>query len=314
MKKPEKIIIPEDFLSIKADQAIYFEKENESPRVFEIVNSILGPYDYEEFSLGQFKHIAGSSANSSNKIKNYAIGRGPIANGFTYIKDIIDYCQTVLDNSVLIPLEDVIREFNWAKKAINEKFITLHSNGKMRYDIEAIMDITKGMLNEVAFKVDCENQGIKIELNRDFYAGTGNTDQGQDVKKIKFSEGTLIEPNIKIQIKDAQYFLLVSKAEFDGDRQAKLFIGYKVHWKKANTGQKFFRSLGGRGEEIFSDFPTLSGIRVERRGWALREDFNKLPPKEIYKGMSFNADNMFVFWDDLRDMKDLFPRLPSLVK
>jgi len=123
-----------------------------------------------------------------------------------------------------------------------------------------------------------------------------------------------IIPNIKIQIKDAQYFLLVSKAEFDGDRQAKLFIGYKVHWKKANTGQKFFRSLGGRGEEIFSDFPTLKGIRVERRGWALRDDFKELPPKQIYKGMSFNADNMFVFWDDLRNMEELFPKLSSMVR
>lgn len=313
MKNSEKINIPENILSIKDKQPIYFEKKDGLPRVFELVNLILGPYEYEEFSLGQFKHIAGGSANSSNKIKNYATGKGSIANGFTYIGDIVNFCQASLDNSVIVPLEDVIKEFNWAKKAINEKFITLHSNGKMRYDIEAIMDITKGMLNEVAFKIDCINQGIEVELNRDFYAGTSNTDQGQDVKKIKFSTGVLIEPSIKIQIKDAQYFLLVSKAEFDGDRQAKLFVGYKVHWKKANTGQKFFRSLGGRGEEIFSDFPTLRGIRVERRGWALREDFNELPPKEMYKGMSFNADNMFVFWDDLKNMEDLFPVLPSLV-
>ncbi len=312
----EEINIPSNVLNLNLgdSQPIYFEKENDLPRVFELVNFILGSYGYEEFSIGQFKRIAGGSSNSSNKIRNYATGTGSIANGFTYKKDIIDYCKFMLDNSVLIPLEDVIKEFNWAKKAINEKFITLHSNGKMRYDIEAIMDITKGMLNEVAFKVDCMNEGIEIELNRDFYVGTGNTDQGQDVKKIKFPEGTLIEPNIKIQIKDAQYFLLVSKAEFDGDRQAKLFIGYKVHWKKATTGQRFFRSLGGRGEEIFSDFPTLNGVRVERRGWALREDFKELPPETLHKGMSFNADNMFVYWDDLRDMKELFPRLSSLVR
>lgn len=314
MKKLEKIKIPQEILNIKDNQPIYFEKTSDFPRVFELVNLILNSYEYEEFSIGQFKHIAGGSANSSNMIKNYAKGKGAIANGFTYAKNIINYCQNVLDNSVLIPLEDVIKEFNWAKKAINEKFITLHSNGKMRYDIEAIMDITKGMLNEVAFKVDCKNQGIEIELNRDFYVGTGNTDQGQDVKKIKFANGNFIEPKIKIQIKDAQYFLLISKAEFDGDRQAKLFIGYKVHWKKANTGQKFFRSLGGRGAEIFSDFPTLNGIRVERRGWALREDFKELPPKTIYKGNSFNADNMFVFWNDLRKMEKLFPKFKSLVR
>ncbi len=311
----EKIIIPQSIanLSINSTEPIYFEKEGNTPKVFEIVNTILEPYGYEEFSCGQFKRVAGGSANSSKKIKNYATGKGSISNGFTHMEDIINYCQTILDNSVLIPLEDVIKEFNWAKKAINEKFITLHSNGKMRYDIEAIMDITKGLLNEVAFKIDCKNHEIEIELNRDFYAGTNNTDQGQDVKKIKFLEENSIEPSIKIQIKDAQYFLLVSKAEFDGDRQAKLFIGYKVHWKKANTGQRFFRSLGGRGEEIFSDFPTLSGIRVERRGWALREDFIDLPADQNYKGMSFNNDNMCVYWDSLRDMKNLFPKLRNLI-
>jgi hypothetical protein len=311
----EKIKISDEIKKLNlTNEPIYFEKENELPKVFELINLILGPYGYEEFSVGQFKHIAGGSLNSANLIKNYATGNGSISNGFTYIKDIINYCQKSLDNSVLIPLEDVIKEFNWAKKAINNKFITLHSNGKMRYDIEAIMDITKGNLNEVAFKIDCKNQGIDIELNDEFYAGTSNTDKGQDVKKIKFTNETFIEPNIKIQIKDAQYFLLVSKAEFDGDRQAKLFIGYKVHWKKANTGQRFFRSLGGRGEEIFSDFPTLSGIRVERRGWAQREDFKELPPKTLYKGNAFNADNMYVFWIDLRDMNNLFPLLSSLVR
>lgn len=314
MKTPEKIKVPDSLLAIEDSKPIYFEKSGSSPKVFELVNLILAPYEYEEFSLGQFKHIAGGSANSANKIKNYAEGKGVIANGFTHITDIIRYCQDVLDNSIIVPLEDVIKEFNWAKKAINEKYITLHSNGKMRYDIEAIMDITKGMLNEVAFKIDCRNQGIEIELNKDFYTGTGNTDQGQDVKNIKFPTEDFIAPSIKIQIKDAQYFLLVSKKEFDGDRQAKLFIGYKVHWKKANTGQKFFRSLGGRGAEIFSDFPTLNGIRVERRGWALREDFRELPPKKAYKGTSFNADNMFVFWDDLRKMEDLFPKLSFLAR
>lgn len=312
----EEIIIPQTItdLHIGDEQPIYFEKDSDLPKVFEIVNCILGPYSYEEFSSGQFKRIAGGSSISSNKIKNYATGNGSIANGFTYIKDIIDYCQTTLDNSVLIPLEDVIKEFNWAKRAINEKFITLHSNGKMRYDIEGIMDITKGNLNEVAFKVDCKNQGIDIELNDEFYVGTGNTDRGQDVKRIKFPGGALTEPSIKIQIKDVQYFLLIPKIEFDGNRQARLFIGYKVHWKKATTGQRFFRSLGGRGEEIFSDFPTLDGIRVERRGWALREDFNELPPETSHKGMKFNANNMFVYWDNLRDMKELFPLLPNLVR
>ncbi len=311
----EKIKIPKEIidLDIKKDQPIYFTKEGASPKVFEVVNSILGPYGYEEFSVGQFQRIAGGSSNSSNKLKNHAIGKGPIANGFTYLEDIINYCQYSLDNSVLIPLEEVINEFNWAKKAINENYITLHSNGKMRYDIEGIMDITKGLLDEVAFRIDCEVNGIEVELNRDFYIGTGNTDNGQDVKRIKFSGENFIVPKFKIQVKDVQYFMLISKGEFDGDRQAKLFVGYKVHWKKANTGQRFFRSLGGRGEEIFSDFPALNGIRVERRGWALREDFQELPGDKLHKGMSFNNHNMFVYWDNLRNMNELFPKLKSII-
>ena len=300
-------------LNIGSRDAIYFEKKTDNKLlVFEIVNSVLGPYGFENFSTGQFKRIAGGSANCSNKIKNYAIGRGIIANGFTYLEDVINYCQLVLDNSVLIPLEDVIEEFKWAKKAINENFITLHSNGKMRYDIEAIMDITKGMLNEVAFKKDCATHGIDVELNRDFYEGTVNTDEGQDVKRIKFPGGIYFHPRIKIQVKDVQYFMLVSQDEFAGPRQAELFIGYKIHWKKANTGQRFFRSLGGRGEEVFSDFPVLDGIRAERRGWALREDFSSLQADTAFKGMSFNNDNMFVYWDDLKDFNNLFPQLEQL--
>ncbi len=313
--KKEKINIPQEIIDLKInkDQPIYFKEGDGRIQVFEIINLILGPYGYEEISSGQFERIAGGSLNSSNRLKNYAQGRGVINNGFTYINDIINYCQAVLDNSILVPLEDVIKEFNWAKKAINEKFITLHSGRKMRYDIEAIMDITKGNLSEVAFKMDCENHNIDVELNRDFYKGTSNTDQGQDIKKIKFTGGSLVVPKAKIQIKDVQYFMLISKNEFDGDRQAKLFIGYKAHWKKANTGQRFFRSLGGRGEEIFSEFPVLNGIRVERRGWAVREDFKELPPGKKYKGSAFDNDNMFVYWDDLRDMEELFPKLKDLV-
>ncbi|PIR41467.1 MAG: hypothetical protein COV31_01165 [Candidatus Yanofskybacteria bacterium CG10_big_fil_rev_8_21_14_0_10_46_23] len=313
MKKKEKIDLPESIANINNDQPIYFEKNSSSLKVFEVVNNILGPYGYEEVSAGQFKRIAGSSANSSNKIENFAIGRGSIAHGFTHLPNIIEYCQSIIDNSILVPLEEVIKEFNWAKKAINENFITLHSNGKMRYDIEAIMDITKGMLNEVAFKMDCESYGIDIELNRDFYKGTSNTDEGQDVKRVRFNKNKFAEPKVKVQIKDVQYFLLIPKNEFGGDRQAGLFVGYRVHWKKANTGQRFFRSLGGRGEEIFSDFPVLGGIRVERRGWALRSDFQSLPAGTASKGMKFNNDNMFVYWDNLRNMEELFPKLSDLI-
>ncbi|MDO9231474.1 MAG: hypothetical protein Q7U36_03310 [bacterium] len=307
---PNRII---EELGIKNNQQIYFEKESESLKVFEIVNKLLGPRGFEEFSAGQFKAIAGGSLNCSNKIKNYATGKGAISKGFTYIADIIKYCQICIDNSVLIPLESIIEEFEWAKKAINEGYITLHSNGKMRYDIEAIMDITKGLLVEVAFKIDSERKNIEIELNRDFFTGTSNTDEGQDIKRIKFTGDVFISPRIKVQIKDTQYFILISENEFNGPRKAELFISYKVHWKKANTGQRFFRSLGGRGEHIFSDFPVLKGIRAERRGWALREDFKELKKFNKYKGKSFNNDNMYVYWDDLRDLNDLFSKLKNLI-
>jgi hypothetical protein len=312
----ENRLIPDTIieeLKIKKDQQIYFEKKSECIRVYEIVNKILGPHGFEEFSAGQFKTVAGGSLNCSNRIKNYAIGKGMISNGFTYIADIIDYCQLCIDNSVLIPLENIIEEFEWAKKAINQGYITLHSNGKMRYDIEAIMDITKGLLVEVAFKIDSKRKNIEIELNRDFFIGTSNTDEGQDIKRIKFFGDDFVSPKIKVQIKDTQYFILISENEFDGPRKAELFIAYKVHWKKANTGQRFFRSLGGRGEDIFSDFPALKGIRAERRGWVLREDFKKLKGSEKYKGKSFNNDNRYVYWDDLRDLNDLFPKLKELV-
>lgn len=62
-----KLILDE--LRIKNNQIIYFEKESEHPKVFEVVNKILGPHGFEEFSSGQFKIIAGGSLNSSNKIK-----------------------------------------------------------------------------------------------------------------------------------------------------------------------------------------------------------------------------------------------------
>lgn len=300
-------------LKIKKDQKIFFEIASQYPRVYEIINKILGPHGFEEFSAGQFRAVAGGSLNCSNKIKNHATGKGMISNGFTYISDIIDYCQLCINNSVLVPLENIVEEFEWAKKAINQGYITLHSNGKMRYDIEAIMDITKGLLVEVAFKIDSKKNGIEIELNRDFFIGTSNTDEGQDIKRIKFPGDNFTSPKIKVQIKDTQYFILISENEFNGPRKAELFIAYKVHWKKASTGQRFFRSLGGRGEDIFSDFPVLKGIRAERRGWAMREDFKNLKASKKYKGKSFNNDNMYVYWDDLRDLNDLFPKLKELI-
>jgi hypothetical protein len=292
---------------LKKDQKIYFLQKNPGlKQVYEVVNELLCPLGFESYTEGQFKRIAGESSVSSNMIKNYDNSRSFVSNGYTYIKDILDYCNGCLKNSVFIPLDRVIEEFNWAKKAINQGFITLYSGGGKRYDIEAIIDITKGLLPEVAFEYDAKKFGLEIQLNREFYEGKTVTDEGQDVKLLKKENEKIRKPKIKIQIKDVQYFLLVTKEEFDGPRKADVFIGYKTHWQKESTAQRFFRSLGGKGEEIFNDFPSLKGIILERRGWAKREDFKRLPPKTNYKSCSFDNDNMYVYWEDMRKIDTLF--------
>jgi len=295
-----------DDLGIEPEQKIYFHKDNGDKKVYEIVNFLLTPYGFENFTEGQFKRIAGGSSISANLIKNYATGRGAIINGYTYIKDIMEYCNYCLKNSIFIPIERVIEEFNWAKKAINNGYITLYSGRGKRYDIEGIIDITKGLLAEVAFEIDGKEHGWHIKLNRDFYEGKTTTDEGQDVKGVSRDGRMFRKPKCKIQIKDVQYFLLIPFKEFYGSRRADIFIGYKTHWQKEFTAQRFFRSLGGKGEDIFDDFPPLDGIRVERRGWAIRSDFSHLPPGEVYKGNSFNDDNMFVYWEELRDIGKFF--------
>jgi hypothetical protein len=163
-----------------------------------------------------------------------------------------------------------------------------------------MIDIAIGMMPEVAFQIDAKtNFNCEIELDREFYGGPMQTDEGWDVRQIKKDTGWR-RPRQKIQIKDVQYFLLVPRDEFYGRRAAELFVAYCTHWNKAYTAQQFLRALGGRGDEVFNDFPALDGIRVARRGWATTEDFRHLPPRESYRNLRFNADNMFVYYEDLR--------------
>lgn len=292
------------YLGVETREKIYFRQEKPGKKkVYEIVNGLLMPYGFVDFSEGQFKRIAGGSVSSSNKIKNYARDYGRISYGYTYIEDIVKYCREVLENSVFVPLEKLVEQFDWAKTAINEGYITRYSGGGARYDIEAMIDITKGLMPEVAFQIDAMKIfGCEIDLDREFYGGPLETDEGWDVAKVR--EGSRWRtPELKVQIKDVQYFLLVPVEEFYGTRSAEAYVAYRTHWSKAYTAQQFLRAFGGIGEKIFDDFPPLEGIRVERRGWAEKGDLKHLPPKESYMGLSFNADNMFVYWDDLRDIR-----------
>jgi hypothetical protein len=295
------------YFKIKTGEKIYFHQTKpDKKKAFDIVNELLVPYGFEVFSEGQFKRIAGGSAHSSNKIRNYASGYGKISYGYTRIEDIVGFCKEVLKNSVFVPLRKVMEQFEWAKTAINKGYITRYSGGGERYDIEAMIDIAKGMMPEVAFQMDAkENFGCQIDLDREFYGGPLETDEGWDVAKVK--EGPhWRDPKLKVQIKDVQYFLLVPVVEFYGTRSADLYVAYRTHWSKAYTAQRFLRALGGIGEQIFDDFPPLEGIRVERRGWAEKGDFKHLPPRKNYKGLNFTADNMFVYWDDLGQIQS-FP-------
>ena len=292
---------------VKPGDRIYFHQRTpDKKKVFEIVNELLVPYGFGVFSEGQFKRIADGSAHSSNKIRNYASGYGKISYGYTHIENIVEYCKGVLRNSVFVPLAKVIEQFEWAKTAINKGYITRYSGGGERYDIEAMIDIAKGMMPEVAFQVDAkENFSCQIDLDREFYGGPLETDEGWDVAKVK-EETQWRDPKLKVQIKDVQYFLLVPVEEFYGTRSADVYVAYRTHWSKAYTAQRFLRALGGISEQIFNDFSPLEGIRVERRGWAEKGDFAHLPPKKSHMGLSFTADNMFVYWNDLRDIRS-FP-------
>lgn len=295
------------YLRVETGEKVYFHQEKPGKKkVYEIVNELLVPYGFENFSEGKFKRIAGGSVYSSNKIKNYATGYGKISYGYTYIENVVKYCKEVLDNSIFVHLERVIEQFDWAKTAINEGYITRYSGGGERYDIEAMIDIAKGMMPEVAFQIDTvKNFGCEIELDREFYGGPLETDEGWDVAKVKKGNRRR-DPKLKVQIKDVQYFLLVPVEEFYGTRSAEVYVAYRTHWSKAYTAQQFLRALGGMGEKIFDDYPPLEGIRVERRGWAKKGDFKRLRPKKSHMGLSFNADNMFVYWDNLRNIRS-FP-------
>ena len=59
--------------SIEPSEKIYFHLDKGRKKVFEIVNSLLTPYGFGNYSEGQFKRIAGGSSNSSNKIADISL-------------------------------------------------------------------------------------------------------------------------------------------------------------------------------------------------------------------------------------------------
>lgn len=301
----------EDKLAEKFDidknQKIYFNKEVAENSEFElpvnqVVNTILQPYGFETYSQSQFKRVAGGSKHSSNLIKNYKEGYGRIKNGYTYLEDIVEFCLDKIENSVKIPIEKVKDIMNWSSKMVYNNNISLRSGGGKRYAIEAIMDLTKGLLTEEALVVDAKNYGHNIELDRSFYSDKNETDSGQDVKRINGKS-----PDPVIQIKDMKYFLLVEKEEFYGDRNADYFIGYRTQWNKENTGMKILNHFLNSEENIFENYPSMDYIRVQRKGWAKRDGFEVLKKGEYYKGKRFTRNNnMFVYYEDLNNMDEFF--------
>lgn len=301
------------FLGIHSNDEIYFQENHGSELVHQIVNKLLSPYDFREFSKAQFTRIAGGSVHSSNKIRNYAVGRGRIKDGYTYIGDIITFCKECIENSVTVPFEMVLQQFKWGEKAVNEQHIPIYSGrkGGKRYDIEAMMDITQGLVAEVAFKIDAERFGWELQLNREFFGSYRRTDQGKDIAKIRENgETSWRDPCLKIQIKNIKYFMLVEQSEFD-TQPADIYVAYDTQWQREHTAQQLFRAIGGeRIEELFGRFPPLESLRVSRKGWAKRSDFELLESGETYKRQKFKDNNKYVYYNDLRDFSSFpFDRL-----
>jgi len=267
-------------------------------KVYEAVNKLLIPYGFEEYSEGQFKKVAGGSKYSADKIKNYYSGYGKVKYGYTKAEDVAEYCINTLENSLFVERDKVIRWLQWSMRAINGGYITIYSGNKKRYDIEAFLDITKGHMPEEAFKDEAGRKSPydDILLDRDLYGGSLDTDEGSDVSKI-VEDGEERDPNLKVQIKDVQRNFLVREEEFKGDRSADIYVGYKTHWPKENLGQRLLSHVDV-DDKIFDDNP-LSGIRVEKRGWAWPEDFEFLPSGEKKQNsFSFDNDNYYIHWTD----------------
>lgn len=298
-------------LNLSEDERIYFESSDNEMSVYEVVNYILSPRGFREFSENQFKRVAGGSKHSANLIKNYEEGYGRITNGYTFIDDILSFCQNRIENSVVVPKDKIKEIFKWSVKVVNQDSIPLRN----RNSISAMMDITKGLISEEAFKIDCYKNGYNIDLNRKIYDDYGDTDMGRDLCLIKDNNG-FREPNYDVQIKDSRYFLLVSEKEFNSlDKKADYYVGYESQWKKTSD-QLIINSLCQEESELNDIFKSanINGIRVLRRGWAERKDFNRLPKNESHKGMSFSRNNnMFVYFDELRNMDYFFNRVMEKV-
>lgn len=298
------------YYGLEPDDKLYFKKDaNKNPRVHEFVNEILEPYGFKSYSEWQFEHIAGGGSNSMNKIPNLEEGYGSISNGFTTVRHVLTYCYNRYNNSVKIPISRVKEEMEWASELIDEGDISLYSGNSIgkRDDIDAIFDILKGRLAEVALVRDAENHGIDIKIDDSIYQGSQNTDSGRDVKSIKM-DGEYVDLDSKIQVKNITHYLLVSQQEYFGDCGGDYYVAYDTQWNPKTTGRRLFSTL--TNDFLFGDFEELDGLRVERRGWAYSDDFQELPAGESYKGKKFDRDdNMVVHREELRDMSTFFEEI-----
>lgn len=297
-------------IDIDRDERVFFDAE-EGQSVYEVVNALLAPYGFEQYSYNQFKRIAGGSKHSSNKITNYhpEDEQGYVTNGYTYIEDIVEFCRTEVEQSLWIPFTEIEELVTFAEDIINSGNISLHSGGGKRYDVQAVFDIVKGGLSEKALQIDAQNHGYTITLNESLFAGKSNTDDGQDIDTI-IEQNNPRQPKTKVQIKDTQYFMLVPMQEFWGSREAEYFVGYKAHWNKSDMGQKLINSLSNNS--VFEQVGELDGIRVSRRGWATKADFEPLDKGESVHGKEFTRNsNMYVYYDDLRSMDTFFDLIGS---
>lgn len=271
-----------NMLNIDLEEEITFEKGE--PKVYEVVNALLEPYGFEECSENGFKREAGGHSYSANKIKNYGDSS---KHGYTYLEDIIDYCRNEVENSVWISQNKVQEELNRIQSWVDNGNIMVGERSKS----QTILRTLTGFLAEEGMKKDAEQyNNTDIKLDREEYNSSQITDGGIDVHKVNNEE-----PDINIQIKKVQLYLLVDIDEFFG-KDASHYIGYEVHVKNEH--------------ELMSGG---TGVRVSRGGWAKEEDFSLLPKdvnSEKYSSISFGRNhNMAVPTTDLRPMTELFDKM-----
>lgn len=269
-------------LGINKNDKITFEKGE--TKVYQVVNALLEPYGFEKFSENGFKREAGGRSFSENKIKNYG---DTTKHGFTYLQDIVTYCNNRLENSVWISKDKVQEERHRIQNWVDNGNIMVGERSKS----QTILRTLTGFLAEEGMRKDAKKyNNTNIELDREEYNDSRETDGGIDIHKVNNED-----PDINIQIKKVQLYLLVDVDEFFG-KDASHYVGYDVHVKNEH--------------ELMSG---SCGVRVSRGGWAKQEDFSLLPKdvsSDKYSSISFGRNhNMAVPTSKLRPMTEMFDKM-----